>query len=107
MGLMLILPPSPVLEVAAEIVVFSAMVRFWVSMLMIPALPAPVVSTVILPSPVMSIVSGANMLMLPPSPLAVVRAEMKPESVKVMLMSGSVLAISASPCLPVSPSYRG
>ena len=98
------LPPSPVLDVAADIVVFSAMVRFAVSMLMVPALPEPVVSTVILPSPEMLMFSGANIFILPPSPLAVVRAEMKPFSVKVILRSGSILPISPSPCLPLSVS---
>ena len=85
------LPPSPVSDVAADIVVFSAMVRFSVSMLMMPALPAPSVSTVILPSPEIFMFSGANILMLPPSPLAVVRADMKPFSVKVMLRLGLFL----------------
>ena len=44
---MLMSPPSPSLEVAADMVVPSAMVRFLVSMLMIPASPVPWVSTVI------------------------------------------------------------
>ena len=82
------LPPAPLLDVVAEIVVPSAIVKFWVSMLMMPAFPVPWVSTVICPSPVMFIVSGANKLMLPPLPLDVVRADMKPELLKLMFRSG-------------------
>ena len=46
------------------------------------------VSTEILPSPVMSMVSGAKRDMLPPVPMDVVRAEIKPELLKLMSKSG-------------------
>ena len=93
------LPPAVPSNVVADMVMFPAMVRFSVSMLIIPALPLPILSTVILPGPEMLIFSGANMLMLPPSSLAVVRIETNPESVKLILRSGSILPISPSPSL--------
>ncbi len=58
---------------------------------MFPAIPALFVSTEILPSPEISIVSGAIILMLPPLPVDVVEAEMKPELLKLMSMSGLLL----------------
>ncbi len=84
-------PPSPLSDVDADMVVFSAIVRFSVSILMVPASPLPVLSTEIKPSPEISMFSGALMLMLPPLPMDVVRADIKPCSVKVMLRLGSVL----------------
>ena len=72
------LPPSPLLDVDADMVMSSAIVRFLVLTWSWPALPVPSVSTVILPFPVMFMVSGANKLMWPPLPLDVVRADMKP-----------------------------
>mgnify|MGYP001148671788 CR=1 FL=1 len=72
------LPPSPLLDVDADMVMSSAIVRFLVLTWSWPALPVPSVSTVILPFPIMFMVSGANKLMLPPLPLDVVRADMKP-----------------------------
>ena len=92
------IPPFPLLDVDADMVVFSDMVRFLVSMLIVPAFPVPVVSTVILPSPAIFMFSGAKRLMLPPSPLASVRADIKPLSVKVILRSGSN-SLSCSPTL--------
>ena len=71
-------PPSPLLDVDADMVMSSAIVRFFVLTWSWPALPLPSVSTVILPFPVMFMVSGANKLMWPPLPLDVVRADMKP-----------------------------
>ena len=56
----MILPPSPLSDVDADIVVFSAIVRFSVWMSIVPALPLPVVSTEIFPSPEMLIFSGAD-----------------------------------------------
>ena len=102
MGLMLMLPPFPLSDVDADMVVFSAIVRFSVSMLIVPASPLPVVSTVILPSPVMLMFSGANMLMSPPSPMEVVRADMKPFSLKVILRLGS-----NPPLIPLLGGVRG
>ena len=61
------------------------------SILMAPALPMSVVSTEILPSPLILMLSGANMLMLPPLPVEEVEAEMKPLLVKVMSRFGLVL----------------
>ena len=91
MGLMLMLPPFPLSDVDAEMVVFSAIVRFLVSMLMVPALPLPSVSTEIKPSPEMSMFSGALMSMLPPLPVDDVEAEMKPSLLNVISMSGLFL----------------
>ena len=54
------------------------------SILMVPASPAPVVSTEIFPSPVISIVFGAMMDILPPLPVDLVEAEMKPLLLKLM-----------------------
>ena len=82
------LPPSPLSEVAAEIVMFSAIVRLGVWMLISPALPVPWVSTVILPPPVMFTFSGAVINMLPPLPESKVRAEMKPDSLNSIFSSG-------------------
>ena len=63
---MLMLPPAPLLEVAADMVMSSDIVRFWLWMLISPALPVPSVSTVILPLPWMFMFSVATRLMLPP-----------------------------------------
>ena len=60
------LPAAPALLVSAEMAIPSVRVRFWASILISPALPVPVVSTEIFPSPVISMFSGANILMLPP-----------------------------------------
>ena len=95
------LPPSPLSDVAADIVVLSAIVRFSVWMLMMPAFPAPSVSTVILPSPEIFISSGANILMLPPSPVERVRADMKPFSVKVIFRFGSNFRRDVASNVPV------
>ena len=81
-------PALPALFVSAEILTPSVRVRLVVSMLMLPASPVPVVSTEILPSPEISIFSGAVILMLPPLPVDVVRAEMKPELLKLISRSG-------------------
>ena len=89
MVLILICPPFPLSDVDADMVVFSAIVRFLLSILIIPASPLPVVSTEIKPSPKMLMFSGANILILPPSPVEEVRAEIKPCSVKVMLRLGA------------------
>ena len=93
--LILISPPFPLSDVDADIFVFSAIVRFSVSMLIMPASPLPSLSTVIRPSPspVIFMFSGANILMSPPFPRDLVLAEMKPWSVKVILMFGSVLLL--------------
>ena len=82
------LPPSPLLDVDADMVMSSAIVRFLVLTWSWPALPVPSVSTVILPFPVMFMVFGANKLMLPPLPLDVVRADMKPLLLKLIFRSG-------------------
>ena len=60
-------------------------------MLILPASPVPVVSTEILPSPVMSMVSRALILIFPPLPMEVVRAEIKPWLLKLMSKSGLLL----------------
>jgi hypothetical protein len=57
--LILMLPPFPLSDVDADIFTFSAIVRFSVSMLMMPAFPLPLVSTVMLPSPLIFMFSGA------------------------------------------------
>ena len=74
----------------ADIATLSDRVRFWVSILIAPALPCSVVSTDILPSPLMLMFSGANMLMLPPLPVEFVEAEMKPSLLKVISRFGLV-----------------
>jgi len=74
--LILISPPFPLSDVDADIFVFSAIVRFSVSMLIMPASPLPSLSTVIRPSPVIFMFSGANILMSPPFPRDLVRADM-------------------------------
>ena len=87
-GLMLMLPPCPLSEVVADMVMSSDIVRFWVWIFISPALPVPSVSTVILPLPWMFMFSGAVISIFPPLPLSVVRAEMKPLLLKLISMSG-------------------
>ena len=59
---------------------------------MVPALPVPLVSVVILPCPRMSIKLGADRLIFPPFPDALVRAEIKPSLVKRIFKSGLLLS---------------
>ena len=54
-----IFPACPALSVSAEILTPFCRLRFSVSILIVPASPAPVVSTEIFPSPFISIVSEA------------------------------------------------
>ena len=83
-----IFPAFPALLVSAEMLTPSVRVRFCVSTVMLPASPVPVVSTEILPSPEISIFSGALILIFPPLPLEMVEAEMKPWLLKLMSRSG-------------------
>lgn len=85
--LILISPPFPLSDVDADIFVFSAIVRFSVSILMMPAFPLPSVSTFMMPSPVIFMFSGALMNMLPPLPVEEVEADIKPLAFKVMSRS--------------------
>ena len=68
------LPAFPLSFVVAVIFTPSAIVRSVVSISIWPALPAPVVSTEILPSPVILMLSWELSDMLPPVPLDVVVA---------------------------------
>ena len=61
------------------------------SILIVPASPAPDVSTEIFPSPVISIVSEALISIFPPLPVDVVLAEIKPWLLKLMSRSGVLL----------------
>ena len=54
---------------------------------MLPALPLPLVSAVIVPSPLILIVSGAVRLISPPAPLAVVKVESIAVSVNLIFSS--------------------
>ena len=65
--------------------------RFWVSILIVPASPAPFVSTEIFPSPFISIVSEALISIFPPLPIDVVLAEIKPSLLNLMSRSGALL----------------
>ena len=81
-------PPVPLDVVVAVMSILSVIVRFGVRISIWPALPVPVVSTEIFPSPVMSMVSGAKRDILPPLPMEVVRAEIKPWLLKLISRSG-------------------
>ena len=81
--------PSPVVD--AVIDTPSDVVRFWVSMLIMPALPILFVVTLISPLPEIVIFSGADMSMLPPLPVEEVEAEMKPSLLKLMSRLGVLL----------------
>ena len=71
--LMLPALPGPavkaVMSMPSERMMLGLMMSIW------PALPAPLLRTVISPLPVMLRVSGANRIILPPLPLLSVKAE--------------------------------